>query len=311
MAKQKTILVTGASGALGGSVARALLKQQTFAVRIFTSHPTSENALSLQAMGAHLFVGDMDSSESLENAMDNCYGVFGVTSYRERSSLEYTPGTNLVEAAAITGISHFVLHTLPDYNMLSGGEFELPHYQSKASLKAYSQDLRLPATYIQAGFYYENFLRFFRPLPDRSGNFSFGFPQGNTRLAMVSVEDVGAVVARVFALPEEYKGRTLTVVGADENCNSYAAEMTRILGVPVQYQHIPRAVYARQNFPGAEELANMFEVQRLYIANRQQEMDESYRLYPDMQPFATWLRRNKERLLKAWHKQPESALAFV
>ena len=298
MTKKKTILVTGATGAQGGSVAKALLQKGEFAVRILTRNAASEKALALQAMGAEIAEGDMADVGSLEKAMKDCYGVFGVTNFWEHYNREYELGINLVEAVAASGISHFVLHTLPDYSALSGGELAVPHCDIKAALKAHSQQLRLPATYLQLAFYYENFLSYFPPMPDQFGTFQFGFPQGHTKLAMVSVEDTGPIVARIFAEPETYIGRTLTAVGADDTCDAYAAAMTRILELPVQYNYIPRELYRTFDFPGAEELANMFEVQRLYIPGRQQEMDECYRIHPAMQSFESWLEKHKEQLVE-------------
>jgi hypothetical protein len=98
-------------------------------------------------------------------------------------------------------------------------------------------------------------------------------------------------------------GRTLTAVGADETCDTYAAIMTKVLGVPVQYNHVPRELYRTLGFPGAEELANFFDVQRIYVSNRQKEMEESYRLNPRTQSFESWLGKNKERFLAHFHYQ--------
>ena len=303
MFNKKLILVTGATGAQGGSVARALLQNGEFAVRILTRNATSANALSLQKLGAEIAVGDMQDVLSLEAAMEGCYGVFGVTDYFEHRKKEYSLGMNLVEAVAVSGIQHFVLHTMPDYSALSGGEFEVPQCDIKADLKGYSQELRLRATYLQVSFYYENFLQRFPLRQDQFGTFQFGFPQGHTRLAIVSVEDVGHLAAAIFSQPEVYMGRTVTAVGDDNRCSVYAETMSRVLEFPVQYNHIPRELYRCFGMPDAEEWANMFEVQRLYIPNRRKEMEECYRLHPAMQRFESWLRRNKDRFLAALQGQ--------
>lgn len=299
MTGKKIILVTGATGAQGGSVARALLQKGDFAVRIFTRNAATEKALALRRLGAEIAVGDMNDVASLEAAMNDCYGVYGVTNYWEHGKNEYRLGMNLVEAVAVSGIQHFVLHTQPNYNALSGGEFDVPHFDIKAALKAYSQELRLPATYLQVSFYYENFLRFFPLRQDQYGTFQFGFPQGNTPLAMVSVEDVGPLAASLFEQPTSYIGRTVTAVGDDDRCDAYAAAMTRVLEFPFHYNYIPRELYRCFGIPFADELANMFEVQRLYIPSRQKEMEESYRINPAMQSFEGWLACHKSQFVAA------------
>jgi hypothetical protein len=62
-------------------------------------------------------------------------------------------------------------------------------------------------------------------------------------------------------------------------------------------------VYAAHGFPGAEDLANMFEVQRLYIPERTDDLLESYRLNPSMQPFESWVERNKYRFFSYFNSQ--------
>ena len=70
---------------------------------------------------------------------------------------------------------------------------------------------------------------------------------------------------------------------------------TRVLGEKVIYHHIPREVFAEFDFPGAGDLANTFEFNRLYIPNRQADLAECRKLYPAMQRFEAWLRPNNAK----------------
>jgi len=110
---------------------------------------------------------------------------------------------------------------------------------------------------------------------------------------MTSVEDTGGIVRSVFQHPTEYIGRTVGVVGVDDTCAAYAKLMSQVFNQPVEYKYIPRDVYAGFGFPGAEELANMFEVQRLYISDRKMDLIESHGLNTEMQTFEKWLYKNK------------------
>ena len=122
MNQKKRILVIGATGAQGGSVARALLAQEQYIVRILTRNPTSDKAIELLVAGAEIAVGDLENLETLKRAMKDCYGVFGVTNYSEHYSREFHQGVNLINAVYNCGIRHFVFHTRSDYNKLSGGK---------------------------------------------------------------------------------------------------------------------------------------------------------------------------------------------
>lgn len=303
MREKKIILVTGATGAQGGAVARALLQQGRFDVRIFTRNASSPAAAKLKRLGAQVAEGDMHDKHSLESAMENCYGVFGVTDYWEHGYREYTLGRNLVEAVAVCGIRHFVLHTQPDCKALSGGELDVPQCDIKAALRSFSEDLRLPATYMQVPFYYENFLQRFPLRQDQFGTYQFSFPQGHTPMAMVSVEDLGPIVATIFAQPASYLGQTVTAVGADKSCDLYAKAMRRVLELPVHYNYVPWELYRSLEMGGTDEWANLFEVQRRFIPERQREMAESYQIHPGMQPFEAWLQKYRNQFIDAMEEQ--------
>lgn len=308
MTSKKIVLVTGATGAQGGSVAKALLNENKFAVRILTRNAKSPKAIALQEAGAEIAEGDLDDLQSLLAAMKDVYGVFGVTSFWEHYEKEYQHGKNLVDAVHQSGIKHFVYSTLANYKQLSGDTLSVPHCDLKAELEEYTKSLKIPATFMRIAFYYENFLSFFPLQKDENDNFFFGFPQGDTKLSIVTVEDMGGVVAPVFNHPKEYIGRIVGVVGEDLTCDEYAAILSKVLKQKVYYKYIPRDVYAGFGFPGAEELANMFEVQRLYIKDRQLDLIESYGLNPSMQRFEKWLEKNKEKFEPNISKQLQPAV---
>jgi uncharacterized protein YbjT (DUF2867 family) len=295
MADEKTILVTGATGAQGGSVVRHLLKGGRFKVRCLTRKPESERASALVQAGAETVRGDLGNAESLKAAMRDCYGVFGVTNFWEHFDKEAFHGKNLIDAVKESEIGHFVFSTLPPAQKLSEEKLEVPHFDLKARMEEYARSLNLPATYAHVAFYYENFLEFFTPKLQEDGSYLFGFPQGDTPLAAVGVEDVGGVVATIFERPEEFRDQSVGIVGEDLPCGTYAGIMSRVLGKKIIYRYIPREVFAKLGFPGAEDLANMFEYNRLFIPNRQADLEQSLALYPEIQRFEPWVEANKDR----------------
>jgi uncharacterized protein YbjT (DUF2867 family) len=297
------ILVTGATGAQGGSVARALLKEDKYRVRIFTRNPNSQKARMLERSGAEIATGDMEDPGSLAKAMNGVWGVFAITNFWEHFAKEFQLGVNIIDAACEAGVSHFVMHSLDDYYTISRGRYSVPHCDIKASLERYARRSGIPSTFVRTAFYYENFFSVFPLQKGEDNSFHFGFPQGDTRLAMTSAEDVGGIVSAIFDQPGQFNGRSVGVVGEDYTCEEYAAIMSRVLRRNIRYNHIPREVYASYGFPGAEELANMFEVQRLFIPERTEDLLESYRLNPSMQGFEAWVERNKYRFFSFFNSQ--------
>lgn len=297
MKNNRRILVTGASTLLGSSVVKALLKDKKFITRVLVTNAGEADALMWKEMGAEIAEGKLDHAGSLMKAMEDCYGVFGLTDYWEQPASEYQLGKNLMDSVAASHIRHFVFNGADNYSKLSNGSYAVPQCDSKAALQEYSKTLKLYATFVQPSFYFENFLGFAALQMDEDGGYRFGFPQGNTRLAAMSVEDYGEIVRAVFNYPIEYIGRTVRTVGSDNTCAEYAAILREVLGEKIEFVHIPREEYAALDFPGAEALANLFEVQRLYIPQRQIDLIESYGLNPVMQHFRNWVIKNKSQFI--------------
>lgn len=293
---RQTILVFGATGAQGGSVARNLLARNQFHVRALTRKTDSPAAQALRELGAEVVQGDLDDPASLAAALEDCYGAFGVTNFWEHFEKEEEQGRNLVKAVADAKIRHFVFSTLPPIEKATGGALKSPHFDLKAEHEDYARSLGIPATFIHVPFYFENFLYFFPPRAAGDGTYQFGFPQGDTALAAMSVEDVGRIVAPIFEQPETYIGKVLKLAGEEIPAAAYAEGMSRRTGADIRYAHVPREVFAALGFPGAEDLADMFEFYRLHIPSRARDIEACRALAPELQDFDTWASRNEQKL---------------
>jgi uncharacterized protein YbjT (DUF2867 family) len=217
-----------------------LLARGELAVRSITRNPASPAATTLRNLGAEIVKGDLDDRPSLSAALLGVYGVFGVTNFWEHFDREAEQGKNLINAVAAARVSHFVLSSLPPIADATGGALESPHFDIKARHEAYTRSLAIPATFIHVPFYYENFLAFFPPKPTGDGAYQFGFPQGDTPLAAMSVEDVGRIVALIFADRDHYLGKVLELAGDELPADAYAQAMSRQVGADIRYAWISR-----------------------------------------------------------------------
>lgn len=298
----KTILVLGATGAQGGSVSRHLLGDDGFQVRCFTRKPDSDAATILRDRGAEIVQGDLSQTETIRKALDGVWGVFGVTNFWEHFENEETQGKNLIEAVRKSDASFFIFSSLPAAGEISNGSLTVPHFDIKARLEKEIRTLSLPCCFVHVAFYYENFLTF-PPQPQDDGSFVFVSPQGETPLAAVSVEDVGGVVREIFRDPVPFDGQTVGVVGSDLKSSEYAEILSEILDRRIYYEYMPREDYAKLDFAGADDLANMFEFNRLYIPSRAADMARSRQLYPSLQSFPEWVHNNRIKLLEVLDNQ--------
>lgn len=286
----------GATGAQGGSVARALLRDG-HAVRALTRDAASPAARALAELGATVVEGDLSDLAKLTGLLDGCSSVFGVTNYWEHFGNEVVHGKNLVDAAARAKVRQLVLSTLPSPETLSRGELVVPHMESKAAIESYAKRCgELRTTFVHVAFYYENFLSWFIPRADADGCLSFGFPQGETPLAAVSVDDLGTVVTRLLERPEL---RHLGVVGDDLPCAAYADILTEVLGREVRYRHVESAAYARLPFPRAADLAAMFDLNRRFIQSRAEDLAATRALSPGVLSFRAWANAHADQLRAA------------
>ena len=76
----KLIAVCGATGQLGGSVARRML-QEGWRVREITRNVESKAAQALQIQGAEIVTADYDDESSLIQAFDGAHAIFGMTNF--------------------------------------------------------------------------------------------------------------------------------------------------------------------------------------------------------------------------------------
>jgi len=290
-----TILVVGATGMQGGGVARHLLERGAIRIRCMTRRPDSKPAKLLGQRGADVVQADLDDPASLRRAMHGCHGVFGVTNFWEAYFREYDQGLDLIDAAAEAGVRHLVLSTLPSSRKISGGAIDLPHFETKARMEEHAQLRNVPFTFVHVAFYFENFLNYFPPQRQPDGSYSFGFPLGDACLGAVGVEDVGGVVARIFESRAEFVNKIVEIIGDEMPAQEYAQIMSRALKRKITYSHVPRETYAAMGFPGARELADMFEFLRVYTPSRCGHITRCRQLFPEMQRFEPWIARNVER----------------
>ncbi len=298
MALDRTILVTGATGAQGGSVARNLLAGGRFAVRALTRKPDSDAAKGLTKAGAQVVQGDLAEPASIRKALEGCYGVFGVTSFWEHFTKEYDHGKNLVDAVAAAGVKHFVFSTLQSIKK-TAPELDVPHFELKSQLEDLTRSAGIPATFVHVAFYFDNFIAFVPPRKQEDGSYAIGFPQGDTPLAGVAVGDVGGVISSIFEQRDAFLGKIIPIAGDEMPPAIYAEIMSRETGRKVVYNYIPREVFAKFGFPGAAEVADMFEYYRIHIPSRKPDIERARALYPKLQNFEQWAHANREALIAA------------
>ena len=150
MSEQKIIAVTGATGAQGGGLVRAILADPSgqFKPRAITRHPKRPPAKALADAGAEVVAANVDDPTSLRRAFEGVYGVFCVTFFWEHFSAEkeYTEAGYMAEAAKQAGVQHVIWSTLEDTRRFIPldddrmptlqGKYKVPHFDGKGEANA-------------------------------------------------------------------------------------------------------------------------------------------------------------------------------
>ncbi|XP_017664423.1 PREDICTED: nmrA-like family domain-containing protein 1 [Lepidothrix coronata] len=293
MAGKKLIVVFGATGAQGGSVARALLDDGTFRVRAVTRSPGRIAAEELKRRGAEVVKADLDDEPSLEQALAGAYGAFVVTDFWEHCSKEkeIEQGKRVANLSKRLGLHHVVFSGLENVHKLTGGQLEVLHFDGKGEVEEYFQRTGVPTTVIRLPFYFENFFSIFKPQKAPQGDtFVLKLPMGDTPMDGMAVEDVGPVVVSLLKSPGEYIGQVMGLSTSKLTEAEYAAVLSQQMGKTVVASKISPEEYEKRNFPGAKELAAMF---RFYALKPDRNVALTMKLNPTARTFQQWVADNK------------------
>lgn len=252
MPDRKTILVTGASGKQGGSVARALLKNG-YKVKALTRNSTSPASQNLRKLGAELVTGDLADKDSLAGALKGVDAVFAMTTpFQKGHDAEVAQGINMVDAARAAGASHLVFSSVASADRRTG----IPHFDTKYKVEQYIAESGVPYTIIGPTAFMENFIQPFA-LPNlREGRLVRALPPARP-LQLIAVEDIGSFAAYVVGHRDKFLGKRIDIAGDDLNGEQTATVLSNVIGKPIRYESFPPANLRSQS----PDLAIMMEWQ--------------------------------------------------
>lgn len=313
MTDARVIAVTGATGAQGGGLIRAILAhpEAGFVARAITRNPDSDAARALAAEGVEVVKADLNDEASLVTAFDGAYGIFAVTNFWEHFSpdTEIVQAGNIARAAKASGASHVIWSTLEDFREWVPldderiptlmGKYKVPHFDAKGEANHLFSDAGVPTTFLNTSFYWENLIYFgMGPKPGEDGVLAITFPLGDAKLASMAAADIGRSAFGIFAAGPAFIGKTVGIAGGHLSGAEMAASLTRALGREVRYNAVSPDAYRGFGFPAADELGNMFQINAefsdRYCAAR--DLDATRVLNPDLQSFDEWLEENAAKI---------------
>jgi uncharacterized protein YbjT (DUF2867 family) len=283
------VAVLGATGQQGGAVAEALDKMGISVVAI-TRNTASSKALALAAR-PHTEVrkADLNDKESLVKAFEGCNGAFVIANFWEGMNVEieveqYKNATDALKE--VETIQHVVYSTLEettispvsdDFKTLAeckhpaaNGSMKVQHFDGKARCEKLFEGL--PTTFMVTSCYFENFCSFFSFTKGEDGSYSFTLPLSDVKIPWTILGDLGTLVACTFTKPEligQRIGQASFLATGDE----LAEIFSQATGKTIKYNCVPWETFASFGFPGADDLAQMFEFWIRTIQDSQKSRD--------------------------------------
>jgi len=228
----RLILVSGATGQQGGTVARNLL-ERGFAVRALTRDTEKPEASELDDLGAEVVGGDLEDRASIDRALRGVYGVFSVQQFLESGiEGEVRQGVLLADAAKGAGVEHYVYSSVGSAHRDTG----IPHFESKWEVEEHVRASGVPYTVLRPVFFMQNWEMMREPILGGT------LPQPldpDKPFQMIDADDIGIFAAMAFEDPGTWVGREVDIAGDELTMPEIAGTFSRVIGRNVDYFRVP------------------------------------------------------------------------
>lgn len=231
------ILVVGATGRLGGRIARSLLAQGR-SVRVFARPGRDVEALS--AAGADVARGDLRDPASVVAA---CAGITTVVTTANSArrggddtveSVDLQGTANLIEAARIAQVGHFVYTSVLGVTEAS----PVPFLAAKARNEARLRSSGVSWTILAPNAFFESWPATVVGIPALAGHPVTLVGEGRRRHTFVSEEDVAAFALAAVDHPSAIN-RHVPIGGPEAlTWRDVVAVYERVLGRPIEVQFV-------------------------------------------------------------------------
>ena len=229
------VLVTGASGHVGGVAVRRLLAMGWDVTAMVRDTTKATHALP---EGTRIRVADYDVSASLRQAFDGVTRLLFVSSDGDARDV-MRHHANVIDAAAATGVDHVIFTSITDIDA-SSPFYYTPVYRDAERRLA---ECGLAHTILRCGLYSDFLFSLWVRLAISSGRLCL--PVGDSRIAPLSRDDVAHAAATVATTPAHW-GQIYELTGPGTHSFEDIARLaSQASGVFVRYRPCSPSDYLR------------------------------------------------------------------
>ncbi|HEY9259561.1 SDR family oxidoreductase [Chitinophaga sp.] len=225
--KHANILITGATGSIGTTLAKQL-SAQGIAFRAMV-RTIDDNARALHALpGAEVVTGDFNDAGSVAKALQGIEKAFLLTNSSEHTEKQQS---DFVDVALQAGVQHIVKLSQLHADAASPVRFLRYHAAVEEKIRTSGIDY----TFLRPNLFMQGLLGFRDPIIQQGKFFATA---GDARISLVDIRDIAAVAALALTTPG-HAGKIYDITGPESLTHTeLAAKLSTALGRPIQYINV-------------------------------------------------------------------------
>ena len=288
------ILVTGATGLVGGLVANGLLARGQ-SIRLFVRDEQKAQKL-FPGDVAEIVRGDYDGPESLRRAMSGCDSLFLVSADNPRQVQQEQEAASI---AVEQGVTHIVKLSSSDAGQRPNN-WSVAH----AAIEEHIRNLGVGFSFLRPHFFMSNYYSLLGRT--RSGNHRLRVSAGNGRITAIDPFDIGECAAELVANRAPLNDHALLVGPDDLAMTQVASIISDATRVPVEFTDVDHTEYEAEltaESPGSgQDVADVYqEVRDGTMVVQSDSVSKILRRQP--RSFVDFAQDNKQSLIDALNIQ--------
>jgi NAD(P)H dehydrogenase (quinone) len=231
--------ITGATGQVGGAMARTLLADRRSVKAVVRD---AEKGRSWAARGSEVAIATMEDASALTAAFTGAEGVFIVP------PSEFDPAPGFPEARAVIEAVKAALEAAAPRKVIClstvGAQAKQTNLLTQRMLMEQAlSELNMPVAFLRPGWFMENF-RWDIPSARDAGVIASFLQPADKPVPMIATADVGRVAAEL--IQENWTGRRIVELEYTKRIspNEVAATLAEVLGRSVRVEEVPRESWA-------------------------------------------------------------------
>lgn len=243
--QKPTVLITGATGQIGGETLRLL--QANNAITLVAAVRSPAKAQFFEAQGMRTVILDFDKEETLAPALEGIDRAFLMTGY---SVDMLRQSKAFIDHAKRSGVQHIV-----HLGACGRDDTTVAHWAWHQFVERYIEWSGFSFTHLRPENFMQNLLSY-----DGTQAVTQGIIRqytGDAPISWVDGDDIALVAAQTLLHPDKHVGKTYRLGYDAKSYGDVAAVMSEVLGQPFRYQALAPEVFLETMRAAGAEMAYM------------------------------------------------------